>query len=90
MFDVSLNGIGLHFDPTAGLVLEEKQQLKDVVIDFPDCTPFSATLEIRSIRLNRPGTTLIVGTRFLDLQHKDERQVQQSICKTFQTCQAGR
>ncbi|MGD8483615.1 MAG: flagellar brake protein [Thioalkalispiraceae bacterium] len=79
IFDVSLNGIGLHFDPTAGLVLEEKQTISDVKIDFPDCSPFSASLEIRSMRLNKAGNTLIVGTQFIKLPQKDQRQVQRYV-----------
>lgn len=79
VFDVCLNGIGLHMDPTAGLVIEKKQQYKDVVINFPDCPSFSATLEIRSMRLNKAGTTLIVGTQFKNMPQKDKRHIQRYV-----------
>jgi c-di-GMP-binding flagellar brake protein YcgR len=79
VFDISLNGLGLHFDTTAGLNLENGQQYAGIAIELPGCHPFLTTLEIRSMRLDKTESMLIVGAQFLDLPQRDQRQIQRYV-----------
>ncbi len=81
VFDISLNGIGLHFDSTAGLVLEEHKHYKDVSIELPGFQPFPATLEIRSIRLDKTESVLVVGTQLIGVHQRDSRQIQRYVAQ---------
>lgn len=79
VFDISLTGLGLHFDTTAGLVLEEKKQYREVSIELPGFQPFQVTLEIRSIRMNKTESLLVVGTQFINVHQRDSRQIQRYV-----------
>lgn len=77
--DISLTGIGLYCDPAITTTLAVGQQFSDVHITLPDCKPFYAELEIRTIRKDKQEQTLIVGTRFRNLHQSEERQVQRYV-----------
>lgn len=79
VFDISTSGLGLHFDPAAGVLLEKARQYKKVNIELPGSQPFTATLEICSIRLDKSERLLVVGTRILNINQRDERQIQRYV-----------
>jgi c-di-GMP-binding flagellar brake protein YcgR len=78
-FDLSASGLGAFFRtrnvPSRGLML------RNISISLPGSRPFKTSIEVRFARLDSAHHMLRLGGRFMSLDRKQERQLEQFLAE---------